>query len=226
LLIKTEYYFPIEELQKQVSQLPEFNKSLALNETDGDLLSGQYKTKSEYINTPLGDVLSSLGDIGEARLLKLKNEDVYTAHCDPDDRWHLTITTTPYSYLANLQDNTLHHLPADGHVWLMDTSIVHSAFNLGGGLERIHLNIRQRLPSYKGNGWRMKVSGSYDWKQRLYVGVLGYINKAIKVGHVTGIRRISDNEILLNVSDEMMIKVIKKLCTQAGLETVIEHDTN
>lgn len=223
MLTKTEHWFPIEHIQQQVAVLPEFDRVLHINETDGDLLSGEYKVKAEFVGTPLGDVLHQLGDVGEARLLKLKNEGVYTAHCDPDDRWHLTITTSPYSFLVDIDQQTLHHLPADGAVWYMDTGVVHSAINLGGG-ERIHLNVRKRLPSYKAGGWRITFTGEYDWKQRLYVSVLGYVNRAIKLGHVTGIQKTADNEMLLNVIDEKIINVIAQLGESAGLNVVLLKD--
>lgn len=222
MLSKTEHWFPIEPLIHQVNSLPDFDR-LPLNETTGNLLTGKYTVKQEFQGTPLGDVLEQLGDVGEARLLKLRGEDVYTAHCDPDDRWHLTISTNPYAFLVNVKDKTLHHLPADGWVWLMDTGIVHSAINLGSG-ERIHLNIRQRLPAYKGNGWRMTFTGQYDWKQKLYVGVLGYINRAIKLGHITGIEKVAENEMLVNVLDEKIIAVISQISLDAGLGIEILED--
>lgn len=222
MLIKTEHNFSIQPIIDQVLSLPEFNR-LALNETSGNLLTGKYTIKKEFLNTPLGEVLEVLGDIGEARLLKLKNEEVYTAHCDPDDRWHLTITTTPYAFLVDINNKSLHHLPADGALWFMDTGVVHSAINLGSG-ERIHLNIRKRLPEYKGNGWRMKFTGNHDWKQKLYIHVLGYINRAIKIGHITGIEKVEENEMLINVIDERLLGVIEQLSQSAGLDILISRD--
>ena len=171
--------------------------------------------KSEYKNTPLGDVLDKLGDIGEARLLKLMSEEVYTAHTDPDDRYHLIIVTTPYSYMVDCENDTLYHLPANGYVYYMDTSIMHSAINLGG-TERIHLNVRVRLPEIKYPCYELTfhIKDEAEWKQKLYNTMMGYINKQIKMSFITGIEKVNEQTIRLNASNlviEDIIKAVKSI---------------
>lgn len=224
MLTKTELYFDIAPIIEQVKSMDYFEKSIVLNETKGNLLSGYYTVKHEYINTPLGNVLVALGDIGEARLLKLNPEDVYTAHTDPDDRYHLSITTTPYSYVADLNKCTLHHLPIDGHIWYMDTSIMHSAINLGGGDERIHLNVRVRLPAITKPCYSIKFTdnGSYDWKQMLYNTMMSYINIAIKNKEITGLERVSEKEMLVNCNSDIL-KVLTDKVQHGGFKLVIEE---
>lgn len=211
MIKRTLHAVDLKPIIEQVNKLNSFERSLPLNETTGNLLSGDYVIKQEFINTPIGDALELLGpDIGEARLLRLGHEDVYTAHTDPDDRYHLVIKTTPYSYLLDLESDTMHKLPTDGYFYFMDTSIMHSAINLGGG-DRIHLNVRVRMPKFESPGYLMKFSGgSYDWKQRLYNTMMGYINTEVKAGNITGFEKVTERELLIN-------------CTPLVLSTITQN---
>ena len=58
----------IQPIIDQVSTLEYFDKRLILNETVGKLLTGPYTVKQEFKNTPIGNLLESIGPIGEARL--------------------------------------------------------------------------------------------------------------------------------------------------------------
>lgn len=212
----------IQEIIDQVSKLEYDGKREYLNETNGNILTGEYTVKQEYINTPLGNLLASLGDIGEARLLKLNTAESYTAHTDPDDRIHLAIKTTPHSYLIDLENLKMHHLPVDGQLWLMDTGITHVASNFDSG-ERIHLNVRVRLPKIKYPCYNVCVSGgSHDWKQKLYSEIMGYINRAIKNKYVTGIEKISERELLLNCP-EGVIDFLKKNIESKGFKIDVTY---
>lgn len=224
ILIKTSLQFDIEPIVHQVKDIGYFEKSLVLNETEGNILSGYYTTKKEYVNTPLGNVLKSLGDIGEARLLKLGPEDVYTAHTDPDDRYHLSIVTTPYSYIADLESDTLHHLPVDGTVWYMNTSIMHSAINLGGGDERVHLNVRVRMPMITKPYYNIQFvdCNKPGWKQTLYNSIMGYINLMIKEKQVTGFERVSETELRINCSQSVLSAIVNRT-NSAGFDSIVEE---
>jgi hypothetical protein len=199
----------------------DFDKRIYLNETSGDLFSGTYTIKPEFIGTPIGNLLEQLGDIGEARLLKLKSGDTYTAHTDPDDRIHLAILTNKYSYLFDLDEERMYHVPVDGHLYEMDTSKVHIAANFGGD-DRVHLNIRVKLPAFKNPGFRLVFSGvnDPDWKQRLFIDVMGYLNRAIKQNTVRGIAKISDVEWLLNC-DQSVLDYIVDTTRSRGFEVVV-----
>lgn len=218
MIKRTLHTVDLQPIIEQVNSLSSFERSLQLNETNGNLLSGDYTIKKEFLNTPLGDALELLGDdIGEARLLRLGHEDVYTAHTDPDDRYHLVIKTTPYSYLLDLESDKMFKLPTDGYFYLMDTSIMHSAINLGGG-ERIHLNVRVRMPKFKSPGFLMKFNGgSYDWKQRLYNSMMGYINREVKKGNITGFEKVTERELLINC-DPLVLSTITQNVIDAGFD--------
>ena len=220
MLKRLDIKFPIDPIIEQVQSLS-FDKRLHLNKTDGPLFSGPYCTKEEFKNTPLGNVLESLGNIGEARLLKLSSAESYTAHADPDDRLHLAIVTNPYCYLQDLTSQTLYHVPVDGHIWQMDTGQIHVATNFGGR-DRIHLNIRVLLPAFKYPGVLISMNGGdYDWKQELHISFMSYLNRAIKSRLVTGIEKVSDRELLLNASQEV-IDTITAAAKAKGFSVVVK----
>lgn len=219
MLLQLSQNFPIEPIIDQVNSLS-FEKRLPLNKTDSDVFAGEYQTLPEFQNTPLGIVLSSLGKIGEARLLKLRPEETYMAHSDPDDRIHLSIITNPFCYIIDLEDNKMYHLPADGSIWLMDTGKIHVAANFGSR-DRVHLNIRVPLPKVSNGAYLYKiVGGDFDFKHVIQVGISSYLNRAIKSGNVTGFKWVNDREAIVNFRDpnskEQLESVIKK--TGLGFE--------
>jgi hypothetical protein len=219
-LFKIQY---LDEIQYQTSLLTWDTKRIILNKSDSGLFTGKYTTLPQFQNTALGTMLEELGEIGEARLLLLDSGDSYTAHTDPDDRYHLVIETNPYSYIMDIEQEKLIHLPADGTVWHMDTSKKHLAGNFGG-TPRIHLNVRAKLPNYTGNGIRLKIDGGdVDWKQVLYMDTMSYINKAVKDKKITGIEKINDRELLLNTSYEV-IADIKDIVEKNNFKIEVKRD--
>jgi hypothetical protein len=227
-LFKIEYLDTVQEQVAKINWGPD-NKRIVLNKSDGGLFTGAYTTLPEYENTPLGQFLNDLswvaGDIGEARLLFLESGDSYTAHTDPDDRYHLVIKTNPYSYIMDIDEQRMIHLPADGTVWHMDTSKKHLAGNYGG-TTRIHLNVRSKLPNYTGNGIHLKIEGgAVDWKQALYMDTMSYINQSVKLGLITGIEKVNDRELLLN-TDHEVLENIKNIVLKNNFDVTIQRDLN
>ena len=201
----------IQPIIEQLNVIGYFEKSLVLNETDGKLLNGPYTVKSEFKDTPIGDLLNSIGKIGEARLLKLKSGETYTAHCDPDDRIHLAIVTNPHAYVIDLDRGLTFHMEADGQLWLMDTGVTHVAANFGGR-ERIHLNIRVPLPEFVAPGYSLRVDGGdYDWKQETYITLMKFFNHAIKEKQITGFEKVDEREVLLNCDPAILKPFIEEL---------------
>lgn len=208
MLTKLQRIDNIQEIVDQVNSSGWNEHNSALNHTNGNLLTGKYTLLPELIDTPLGNFLTSLGDIGEARLLWLKSGETYTAHTDPDDRIHLAITTNPDCYLIDMDNKQMHHLPVDGQVYLMDTGVRHVASNFGGK-SRVHLNIRKKLPVFTYPGYEICVTGgSYDWKQELYDGLMGFLNLAIKHNRITGIEKINEREMRLNCNADVVNDII------------------
>lgn len=214
--------FLLQSILDQVFSL-DFSNRLRLNETTGNIFNGPYTTKSEFKGTPLGDVLDSLGNIGEARLMRLTPEECYMAHSDPDDRIQMTITTNPFCYLIDLEKEKMYHLPADGSVWIMDTSSKHTAVNLGSR-DRIHLNIRILLPELKENPVHIKMlGGDYDFKHVINTNMSSFMNRAIKSGDVTGFQWINDREIIITYQSESVLEKFKSLISSTGMHYEISN---
>ena len=200
MLTELHQKFPIQPIVDQVSVI-EFDKALNLTVPSGEFFNDPWTILEQYKGTPLGEVLASLENIGQARLLKLESGESYTAHTDPDDRIHLPIITNEYSFLVDISNNHLYHLPADGSLWYMDTSCTHVAANWGPR-PRIHLNIRVLLPRINNDYPKLRVKvidGDFDWKQDSYIEIMGFINQQVKAGNVTGFKGVSSRELLLNV---------------------------
>lgn len=220
MLKRLDQKFLLQPIKNQIDQIT-FDKQLALNETIGGLFNGPYTVKSEYMNTPLGDLLQGLGNIGEARLLKLGPGDSYMAHSDPDDRLHLNITGGSFSYILNLEEDKMYTIPDDGHLWLMDTGPIHVACNFGSR-DRIHLNIRVLLPDVNETPTRIKmIGGDFDWRHQISITVSRWLNRAIKQGEITGLRKINDKEILINYQDSGVLEELKQVIYNAGFDCEI-----
>jgi hypothetical protein len=210
--------YTINNINAIVDQFDALNwgrEQTELNKTDGNLLTGEYKIIPELINTPIGNFLESLGDIGEARFLWLYSGEHYTGHSDPDDRIHLVIKTNPDCYIIDLNKKEMTHLPVDGTVWYMNTDVKHTAANFGGK-PRVHINVRVRLPKFKSPGWDLQVfGGKADWKQELYDGLMGYLNIAIKEKKITGIEKINERHMRVNC-DVDTLKEITQIISDKG----------
>jgi hypothetical protein len=199
MLKKLDKQVDIDPIREQVAMLG-IQKRLDLNKQTGKFFNDPWEILPAFKNTPLGNVLDSLGNIGQARLLCLDSAESYTAHADPDDRIHLAIVTNPYSFLVDVSDNHLYHVPADGQLWYMDTGKIHVAANWGPRT-RIHLNVRVLLPKFDPAlpGLQIKVvDGDYDWKQNAYTPIMSEVNQHIKLGNITGFDSVSEKELFVN----------------------------
>lgn len=216
MLKRLDKNFPLQPLIDQVLSL-NFDRRLTINETTGTLFGGPYTTKPEFIGTPLGDILDSIENPGEARLMRLKPEESYMAHTDPDDRYHVVITTNPYCYMIDLHDEKMYHLPADGGLWIMDTSPLHVAVNFGSR-DRIHLNVRILLPDVKEHPTHIKIlGGDFDFKHIINTNVGGFLNKYIKNQKISGFKMINDREIMVNFTDLAVLEELKTIISKSGL---------
>ena len=75
-----------------------------------------------------------------ARLMRMPPKSCLTIHWDACLRYHYAIQTNPACFLVHITGNTadLHHVPADGHLYEMDGTQIHTAMNASKA-ERIHL---------------------------------------------------------------------------------------
>ena len=82
------------------------------------------------------DTLTTKYKLGRIRLLWKLPRTTLSWHRDPEPRLHIPIVT---NYGARMcVDTVIHHMPADGHVWVTDNTKYHNAFN-GGEEDRVHL---------------------------------------------------------------------------------------
>lgn len=125
------------------------NNRVNLNHKTGHWLYDPYAVNKEWQGTPFEDLLEELGryNIGEARLMKLDPGTCYCSHADIDDRIHLNLESNDQSYLIDLNANKMHKTSADGKLYYMDGSYVHTAANFGSS-PRIQLVARVRLTKH------------------------------------------------------------------------------
>lgn len=93
----------------------------------------------EIKHTYIFTVLSELGkhfSIFRCRLMCLRPRSCYSWHYDQTCRLHIALKTNQHCRMVF--ENGSWHIPADGAVYLTNTTQWHSAFN-GGFSERIHL---------------------------------------------------------------------------------------
>ena len=81
-------------------------------------------------------ILSSKFKLGRTRILLKKPRSTLSWHRDPEPRLHIPITTNPGCLMVI--DNIAKHMPADGSVWVTNTTKYHHAFN-GEQNDRVHL---------------------------------------------------------------------------------------
>jgi hypothetical protein len=102
-------------------------------------------TQSDYIilndiyeGTVFADVIRDMH--GErSRIMHMQPRTSYFVHQDKTPRYHLALITNPNAYFIFPTLNEIVHIPADGYVYEVDTTILHSFVNCGP--DRTHLVI-------------------------------------------------------------------------------------
>ena len=82
------------------------------------------------------DSITKKYKLGRVRLLWKLPRTTLSWHRDPEPRLHIPIVTNFGARMCI--DNLIHHMPADGGVWITDNTKYHNAFN-GGEEDRVHL---------------------------------------------------------------------------------------
>jgi len=108
-------------------------------------------TQSDYIilndiyeGTVFADVIRDMH--GErSRIMHMQPRTSYFVHQDKTPRYHLALITNPNAYFIFPTLNEIVHIPADGYVYEVDTTILHSFVNCGP--DRTHLVISKRSSS-------------------------------------------------------------------------------
>tara|TARA_E500000331_G_C16883079_1_gene551340 strand:- start:19 stop:621 length:603 start_codon:yes stop_codon:yes gene_type:complete len=82
------------------------------------------------------DTLLQKYKLGRIRLLWKLPRTTLSWHRDPEPRLHIPIVTNPGARMC--VDTDVHHMPADGSVYITNNTQYHNAFN-GGEEDRVHL---------------------------------------------------------------------------------------
>lgn len=116
----------------------------AINKPTGRFFYDQWVIKDEFKGTVIEKLMESLPlPVGEARFVILKPGSCYHSHADIDDRYHLNIQGQ-YSYLIDLDTETMFETVPNSMWYTMDTSRRHVAANFGS-IPRIQLVARHLL---------------------------------------------------------------------------------
>ena len=81
------------------------------------------------------DALTKKYKLGRVRLLWKLPRTTLSWHRDPEPRLHIPIVSNFGARMCI--DTEVHHMPADGSVWITDNTKYHNAFN-GGEEDRVH----------------------------------------------------------------------------------------
>ena len=142
--------------QRRQTCLQRSNKNVVNPYTDG---TGEHREKKDriikvqseytilnevYEGTVFADMIHDVN--GErARIMEMNAYTTYSVHKDNSPRYHLAIITNPNAYFIFPTLNQIMHIPADGCLYEVDTTILHSFVNCGP--DRTHLVISKRSSS-------------------------------------------------------------------------------
>ena len=94
-----------------------------------------------YEGTVFDEIIWDVNGV-RARIMTKKMHTTYSVHSDATPRYHMALKTNPNAYFIFPNLNEVIHIPADGYVYEVDTTIPHSFVNCGE--DRTHLVISKR----------------------------------------------------------------------------------
>lgn len=188
-----------------------------VNSPTGDFFYDTWKIKEEFKNTELENLLNSIGDCGEARVIIMQPGEAYCAHSDIDDRYHLTLEAVN-SFLIDLDNKEMHKLLVDDVLYTMDTGRIHTAANFGYK-PRYQLVIRKLLKRKTlDNPIKFKCevdNPPYNFRYRFDQTVSVFLNRANKKGLVTNFNKLNDKVFKIDV-EKTIVNDFKKIIFDCG----------
>ena len=142
--------------QRRQTCLQRSSKSVVNPYTDG---SGEHRDKKDrviknsseftilneiYEGTVFANMIQDVNG-QRARIMHMNDYTAYSVHKDMTPRYHLALITNPNAYFIFPTLNEIVHIPDDGCLYEVDTTILHSFVNCGP--ERTHLVISKRSSS-------------------------------------------------------------------------------
>jgi hypothetical protein len=188
MLTTTNYIISQDQLERAQLSAPNFNNyesaKVTLNDPIGSFFYDAWTVKPEYRGTVWEEILASLPEHGEARIIKLKEGECYTIHADIDDRWHLNILGEN-SYLVDLMSKTLYPTLPHTSWMIMNAGVLHSAVNFGN-IDRYQLVVRNLLNrNVIANPTNIIISGAVKHRYAFDQIVSPWLNYANKDGKIT-----------------------------------------
>jgi len=90
-------------------------------------------------DTPVAEYIRWLGvDVYRTRIMLAREKSSYSIHRDYSPRLHLPLITNPQALFLFTEPASLHHMPADGTTYWVDTKKQHTFIN-GSTEDRLHL---------------------------------------------------------------------------------------
>ena len=106
------------------------SRSAPLVENDYNLLN------TGYMGTLFENIIDEL-DAVRSRVMVKKKHTTYSIHTDKAPRYHMALETNPHAYFLFPETKEIIHIPADGYIYEVDTTIPHTFINCGE--DRTHL---------------------------------------------------------------------------------------
>lgn len=126
-----------DQLSLQTNGQPDWDASTGSRPSEDE--SQWDKLHPDLIGTWWDDFFKSLPfKVYRSRLMTMHPRSCYSIHTDSTPRLHIAIITHPQARFIFTKPPALRHIPADGHIWWVDTTNEHSAMN-GSLKPRIHL---------------------------------------------------------------------------------------
>lgn len=138
----------IKKILLELEQLPEYDTQIGLQTVPGikdPFYATGRITEKNHKETDFTDNLFDLpytnsilkeNNVYRARVMKMKPKTCYTYHQDWTKRLHIPLITNEHCFL--IVDKEVMHLPADGSIYIIDTTKFHTAVN-ASLQERIHI---------------------------------------------------------------------------------------
>jgi hypothetical protein len=126
-------------ISKPESRPMHYPKIVTINHSEPGLVIGKVDgVLPEFRGTIFEVIAGTQGPIGNFQIRVLSQGCGYVAHRDPDPRSHLAVYSDEHSYLVDCDTNQMFNVPMDGRPYVLDSTVTHSAINIGR-TERYHL---------------------------------------------------------------------------------------
>jgi hypothetical protein len=201
-------------LQEAISQIPNFERRLDLTKPTGDFFYDKWVVVDEFKNTVWERILETLPvNFGQARLMRLAPGEAYYSHADMDDRYHLNLIGER-AYLVDLDNQKMYPTVPDGHWYLMDAGLRHSAVNFSNK-DRIQLVIRNLLThgTIKNpvNIQLGLINPQTDFRYVFDDVFSQWLNRHDKLGVIDEFKLVNEHTVSF-ITEEFLVKELQKMC--------------